>query len=100
MDVQFRTNKLERCYREIAFATRTWGPKIARCYVDRVNRLHACRTADDLKGFLELRFHKLRGPREGYYALNLDGAWRLLVSFVDDTMTIVRVEEVSKHYGD
>jgi plasmid maintenance system killer protein len=77
-----------------------WGAKIARQYIARVNLLHAIRNAQDLRNFKALHFHALEGARAGQYAIRLDDAWRLIVSFDDKGMTIVRVEEVSKHYGD
>jgi proteic killer suppression protein len=47
-----------------------------------------------------LRFHALAGSREGQYAINLNGFYRLIVSLEGAELQIVRVEEVSKHYGD
>ncbi len=68
--------------------------------MDRVNRLYAVDSAHDLHAFPELRFHPLEGDRKGEHALSLDSAWRLVVTFSDRAMTIVRVIEVTRHYGD
>ena len=54
----------------------------------------------DLAALRSLRLHPLKGTRRGRHAINLDGAWRLVVRFEGERLTIVRVEEVSKHYGD
>ena len=100
MDVGFKTSRLRECYEDEDEGTREWGAKIARQYIARVNLLHAVRNAQDLRSFKALHFHALEGARDGQYAVRLDDAWRLIVSFDDKGMTIVRVEAVSKHYGD
>lgn len=100
MEVKFGTTRLKRCYKTQKLAVKAWGPKIARRYLDRVNRLHAAGTAHDLLQFPELRLHALKGNRKGEWAMTLDGTWRLIVVFENEEMTIVRVEEVSDHYDD
>lgn len=44
--------------------------------------------------------HALKGDRQGQCSLTLVGRWRLIITVRDEAMTVVRVEEVSKHYGD
>lgn len=100
MEVKFGTTRLKRCYETNKEAVKAWGPKIAGRYRDRVNRLYAAGTAHDLSGFPELRLHPLKGDRKGEWAMTLAGAWRLIVVFENEQMTIVRVEEVSDHYDD
>ena len=100
MRVLFANDQLRRCYEDQKQRVRAWGEKIARRYLDRVNRLYAAETAEDLRAFPELRFHPLTGDRKGEWAMNLDNFWRLVVVFEDDQLTVVRIEEVSKHYGD
>jgi plasmid maintenance system killer protein len=77
-----------------------WGEKVARAYVSRVNFLHAAASARDVLAVNAYRLHPLKGERAGQHALNLCGAWRLIVVFTDKAMSVVRVEEVSDHYGD
>ena len=100
MDVRFATVELEKRYRSNADARKAWGEKIARRYVQRVDALYEAETMKDLAALRSLRLHPLKGPRRGQHAINLDGAWRLVVRFQGERLTIVRVEEVSKHYGD
>jgi plasmid maintenance system killer protein len=100
VDVRFKTNRLRECYEDENEGTREWGAKIARQYISRVNLLDKVKNAQDLRPFKALHFHALEGAKSGQYAIRLDDAWRLVVSFDDKGMTIVRVEEVSKHYGD
>ena len=100
MDVLFLTTRLEKCYRERALAQKAWGEKIARTYVRRIDALYASPSVEELYKIEALHLHALKGARKGQYALWLDEFWRLVVTFQNKQMTIVRVEEVRKHYGD
>ena len=100
MEVRFKTKLLKRCYEKSAIAVRQFGPEVARRYIERVNILVQCRSASDLERLAPLEFHPLKGERAGQYAIRLTGFMRLIIRFQDRAMTIVRVEEVSKHYGD
>ncbi len=98
MDVRFRTVRLRTCYEQHQEGVRDWGTKVARRFVQRINLLYAAETENDLRTMKSLRFHKLGGEREGQYGIDLDRRMRLIVTF--PSPGIVRVEEVSKHYGD
>ena len=100
MDVRFSTTTLQKCYTDHKAAVRAWGAAVARRYVQRVDLLKAAPSAEALYQHKAVRFHPLKGSLAGTYALNLDGFHRLLVRFENEAMTIVTVEEVSKHYGD
>jgi plasmid maintenance system killer protein len=98
--VEFRSSRLRICYEKSEKATREWGDKVGRRYIERVNVLKHARSVDDLYRMPPLAFHPLKGGRRGFYALTVIDRWRMVVSFVDQEMTIVRIEEVSAHYGD
>jgi proteic killer suppression protein len=98
--VEFRSNRLRICYEKSEKATREWGEKVGRRYVERVNVLKHARSAEDLYRISPLAFHPLKGSKRGLYALTVVDRWRMVVSFTDPKMTIVRIEEVSAHYGD
>lgn len=100
MQVEFRTHRLRSCYVDSSTGTRAWGDKVARRYIERVNILKAAKTADDLYTIAALRFHPLKGSRQGQYSITLVDRWRMVVTFRDDALTVVRIEEVSAHYGD
>ncbi len=99
MEVRFRSKQLQAAYTNQKEQVRLWGDQVARKYVQRVDVLHAANSADDLFKIPPLRFHPLRGDKEGKYALTVHDRMRLIVSFEDQAMTRVVVEEVSKHYG-
>jgi toxin HigB-1 len=100
VDVSFKTVRLRKCYEDAKTRTKEWGEKVARLYVQRVDLLYAAADAQALREFRSIDFHALTGDRKGEYALRLDGFYRLIVKFQDKRMTVVQVEEVSKHYGD
>ena len=62
--------------------------------------LKQAKSADELSKVAALRFHPLKGDRKGEYGITLIDRWRMVVSFRDDALTIVRIEGVSAHYGD
>lgn len=99
MQVQFRTNRLLECYQNSKKAQKEWGEKVARRYIERVNILKHAKTAEDLYKIPSLHFHPLTGDKKGLYALTLTDRWRMEVSFEDEALMVVRVEEVSQHYG-
>jgi proteic killer suppression protein len=100
VQVKFRTRQLQRGYESHAEATRRWGAAVARRYVQRINDLYAAETVEDLYRIPPLRFHQLKGNRQGQYALSLTDRMRLIVSVTGEPTPTVWVEEVSKHYGD
>lgn len=99
MIVEFRSNKLRKCFEIHKEAQKAWGNAIARRYLERINVLMAVKEIEDLKKFPQFRFHALTGDRKGQYALNLDGFYRLIFTLSDETVQIITIEEVSKHYG-
>ena len=100
MQVKFRTRQLQRCYESHAAATRRWGATVARRYVQRINDVYAAETIEDLYRIPPLRFHPLKGDRQGQYALSLTDRVRLIVSVAGEARLIVGGEGVRKHYGD
>lgn len=99
MEVKFRTAELREAYTTQKKAMKLWGQVVARKYVQRIDALYAARSADDLFKIPQLRFHPLEGDKEGKYSLTVHDRIRLIVSFEDEAMTKMVVEEVSKHYG-
>lgn len=100
MTVKFRTKKLESCYEDFRKASKRWGKSVARRYIQRINILEACATREDVQSFPQLKLHLLKGNRRGQEAIRLDGFMRLIVTFRQQSERLsVRIEEVTKHYG-
>jgi proteic killer suppression protein len=100
VQVKFRTTQLQRCYESPTKAIQKWGAEVGRRYVQRIDILYAAETIEDLYRIPVLRFHPLKGNRQGQYALWLTARARLIVTFTGEAETTVWIEEVSKHYGD
>jgi len=100
VQVTFRNKKLEKCYGDYTSACREWGNDVARKYIQRIDIIQETANMKDLCTLPGLNCHELKGNRAGQYAIRLLGFWRLIFTLRDKQMEIVRVEEVSKHYGD
>lgn len=99
MEIEFATHQLRRCFETSDLASRTWGSKIGRKYIQRVQLIIAARTLRDLETPISLHLHSLTGRREGQWAINLDERWRLVFTHREAGQTIL-IEEVSNHYDD
>jgi proteic killer suppression protein len=100
LEIAFRTRKLEREYREYVKAVKSYGPEVARRYIQRINIIKQVQDIEELKSLPALRCHSLRGNYRGEYAITLTGFYRLIISLKGNALEIAQIEEVSKHYGD
>ncbi|MCH7746436.1 MAG: type II toxin-antitoxin system RelE/ParE family toxin [Chloroflexi bacterium] len=99
MKVDFANQRLLECYTTSARAIRTWGPTVARKYIQRVNTLYAIQQFNDLYKIRSLRLHKLSGQMAGQFSIHLDSRWRLMLTYLEEENKVL-VEEVTNHYGD
>lgn len=100
MIVVFRTRRLEKCYQDYRKGVQAFGEEVAERYVLRINTIKQVTNIEELMLLPVLRCHPLKGSRIGQYAVNLTGFQRLIFTLEGDQLEIVRIEEVSKHYGD
>jgi proteic killer suppression protein len=100
LQVKFRDKQLEKCFLESRKATREFGPKVARRFIQRVQIIQSTPDLSTLMKAPGLDCHPLKGNRAGEWAVTLIDRWRLIFTFEDDRMTIVQIEEVSNHYDD
>lgn len=97
MLVEFKTNKLKKCFEDSTMGQRTLGQEVARKYIQRIQIIQQTQDIDELMALPGLHCHPLVGDREGQHAITLTGFFRLIVTIEDGVVTI---QEVSKHYGD
>ena len=100
MRIEFKTKKLEKCYRESKYAIRQFGNDVARRFIERITIIRNTKTIEELQTLPGLRCHPLKGNRKGQWAVKLTGYYRLIFTLRGDELDIVRIEEVSKHYED
>lgn len=99
MEIEFASNRLERCADDYRLAVREWGRPVARQYIARVRILRDAAAFRDLWGYRALRLHPLAGPRQGQYAIDLTQRWRLIV-VPGPTANQLVIVEVTQHYDD
>lgn len=100
MQVIFRTKKLKQQYMQSEKAVRAYGEAVARKYIERINIINKARSFSELSAIRPLRCHPLKGNRKHQYAIILTGIYRLIFTLKGDSLEVVRIEEVSKHYDD
>lgn len=100
MIIKFKTRKLEKCYTTHKKAVQTFGDQVARRYIQRINLIKATADIVELQELPAIRCHPLTGNRMGQYAINLTGFHRLIFTMEEGSLTVVCIEEVSKHYDD
>lgn len=98
MQVMFSNGKLQRCSKDLQLAVRTWGEAAGHKYMRRIALLLAAERLEDLFEFRSLRLHKLQGKQTGQFAITIHDRWRLIVK--PESVDVVWVLEVSRHYGD
>lgn len=77
-----------------------WGPVVARKYVQRIDIMQEASDLAEIEALPGLECHPLKGERKGQFAVTLHDRWRLVFSLVGNEVKIIRIEEVTKHYGD
>ncbi len=77
-----------------------WGPVVARKFVQRIDIIQEASDLAELEALPGLKCHPLKGKRKGQFAVTLHDRWRLIFSLIGPLARVVRVEEVTKHYGD
>ena len=100
MEVEFRTNKLERTNAKGEEAEKQWGRAIGRKYVQRIKVLAALSSVKEIRQARALGFHALGGNLKGRYGITLTANFRLIVSLPDgEEGERIRIEEVADYHG-
>lgn len=100
MEIKFRTRLLEKCYLKHEKAIKAFGDQVARKYIQRIDIIKQIKSFDELRRLPGLRCHPLTGNRQGQFAIDLTGFYRLIFKLEGERLEIVYIEEVSKHYDD
>jgi proteic killer suppression protein len=98
--INFRTNKLEKCYLKQKVAAKTYNDQVARKYIQRINIIKKTKDINTVMTLPGLKCHPLKGKRKGQYAVSLTGFYRLIFTIEGELLNIAMIEEVSKHYDD
>ncbi|WP_334333469.1 type II toxin-antitoxin system RelE/ParE family toxin [Companilactobacillus sp. HBUAS59544] len=111
MRISYKNRKVEKQCESLKEAKKAFSEKIAKKLLKLVNFIKAAENLESIIKNPFYKFHKLKGDKEGLYALDIDGrksSYRLLVAFdgmtseyiFEEAISIVsiQIEEVSKHY--
>ena len=99
-EISFKTKKLQKQYEKSVEAEKTYGQRVARRFISRINTLKKVTDFNELYTLPGWNFHPLKGNRKGEFAITLTGYWRLIITNDGNTYDIAKIEEVSDHYGD
>ena len=100
MEVEFKNARLRKRYEDFGKARKAYGDEVARRYIQRIGIIKQARDIEELESLPALRCERLKGNLKGLWSLRLTGFYRLIFSLAGGRLDIVRIEEVSKHYGD
>ena len=100
MDIRFRTNKLEKAYRNSKDGIRLLGTERHRKFVQRIDLIGESRSIEELAMLPGLHWHPLKGDRAGQFAVTLTANFRLILTVNDGAPNRVCVEEVTDYHGD
>ena len=114
IELRYRTQKLRKlCTDNIKKARKAWGAEIAEATYALIDLLRASSNLQDVNAMQIYNLHGLKGSRAGEYALDIKGrsnSYRMVFIPLNDEVTkddlvmfyksisIIRSEEVSKHY--
>ena len=91
MDIAFRTRKLEKTFNSAVALKRAYGARMARVIMIRLAVLRAARNLALAPTSRPERTHRLRGDRDGQYAVDLVHPHRLV--FEPDHAPLPRTED-------
>ena len=95
--VKYKRKSLEKWYRNRNEARKKWGPIVGEKYIKQLSLVYASETIDDLYSIPQLRFHPLKGDREGQHSIVLTNRARLIVECKSNSIIIIH-EVSTKHY--
>jgi len=100
MKVEFRTKKLEKQYLYQKAAIKAYGKNVATRYIERIDIIKSATGIEQLEKLPRLNCEPLKGDRKGEWSITLINRVRLIFTLEGETLEIVQIKEVSKHYGD
>ncbi len=109
MELTYKNEKLKNICENPEYnkeLVKKYGIEVAKKLPRRIKELKAFNTLNDVPSSLPFRRHKLTGERNGQFAVNVTGQYRLIFRqkenniIIEDLKEIKKIEimEVSKHY--
>ncbi|MFZ2589103.1 type II toxin-antitoxin system RelE/ParE family toxin [Paucilactobacillus nenjiangensis] len=111
MFISYANSKVKKQCTKFQQAKKDFPEKIAIKLHRHIAFIKASENLESVNNFPTFNLHPLKGNREGYYAMDIDGRhsqYRLIVAFEDYTkeqviydaksISVIEITEVSKHY--
>lgn len=103
MKISYKTRKLEKICNDYSKANSELGVQIARKLFIRINELEVATNLQDIKNLVSPRLHPLSGKRDGEYAVDLSGNYRLILTALDGEIKLekiieIRIEEIVDYH--
>ena len=96
MEIVYKNKSLERICNDFKKAKKEYGEVVAEKLLSTINRICAAENLVDIRDYLPMRFHPLKGDRVGTYALDLGKklGYRLILRPIDSEGNSFTNEEI------
>lgn len=98
MQVEYKTNKLEKICTIYEEAKKKYGDKMAEKIHQRIDEITAAESVEFIVQFRLGRCHALVGDRKGEYAVDLIQPYRLIFEKVGDNIQIAKIVEIADYH--
>lgn len=110
MEIEFKHQSLADLYENKPTKDKMFksNDKLIGKYIKTVNKLKVATRIEDLYQLHSLNYEKLRGELSGHSSVRIDDKYRLIFEEITSTpeqegvitpIVILRIEEISNHYG-
>lgn len=111
MYIEYSDKKTEKRCKDLCEAKKHYPEKVAKKLLKAINYIENAESLLDVINYRSFAFHKLKGNRNGQYAIDVDGrrsSYRIILELKDNevadvyaiakTIKIIKIMGVSKHY--
>ena len=98
MQVEYKTNKLEKICTIYEEAKKKYGDKMAEKIHQRIDEITTAESVEFMVQFRLGRCHALVGDRKGEYAVDLIQPYRLIFEKVGDNIQIAKIVEIADYH--
>lgn len=112
MKVSYKTKKLEKIASKASERQKKLGTIRAKNFEKRISELKSAVCLEDIRYLPQAGIHELSGDRNGQFAANLSGNYRLIFVPADDpeprnvdggwdwsSITIIEITEITDYHG-
>lgn len=98
MQIKYKNNKIEAICTDSEIARREYNVAMADKIAQRMVQLKSAISIENLLQLHIGRCHKLRGKRQGQYAMDLVHPYRLVFIMVKQRISIVEIQEIVDYH--